>query len=48
MTDLHPDQTPQEYEAPAIVLLGLMDELTHGATGDSGTSVVRTVTLGDS
>ena len=30
MPDLHPDETPQEYEPPAIVRLGSVDELTAG------------------
>ena len=30
MTDLHPDATPQEYEPPAIVPLGSLDDLTQG------------------
>ena len=30
MPDLHPDQSPQKYEAPAIVSLGGAEEMTHG------------------
>ena len=33
MPDLHPDETPQEYEARAIVLVGSVDELTRIQTG---------------
>ena len=30
MPDIHPDETPEEYKAPAIVRLGSVDELTRG------------------
>ena len=42
MAEPYGTETPQEYEAPAIVSLGLMDELTHGLTGDSETSLIVT------
>ena len=30
MPDLQSNETPQEYEAPAIVSLGGAEEMTHG------------------
>ncbi len=38
MPDLHPDEAPEEYEAPVIVPLGSVNDLTQSAQDGSITT----------
>ena len=42
MRDLHPDQTRQDYEPPAIVRLGSVDQVTLDAPDGSSVSLTTT------